>query len=107
MKKKILEVSAGPDSNSKYGLEVNYHNDGDHTVVIERDFSSKTITMSFDDAKRLAEIILELTATPVPSEIYYSVANDNFYDRDFKGMGLTFYNQWWPRRKDFPPMRTV
>lgn len=41
-------------------------------------------------------------ADVVPTNVYYDVEMDNFYDADNKGMGAAFYEKWHRRWRDFP-----
>lgn len=41
-------------------------------------------------------------ANDLPPGVYWSSEGDNFYGPEKKGMGSAFYNQWYPRRDEFP-----
>lgn len=40
---------------------------------------------------------------PIPPNIYYSLEADNFYLMPGRyGLGIEFYNRWYPRKSEFP-----
>lgn len=55
-----------------------------------------------DNWPQLKALMEPESVDPIPAGVYFSM--ENFYSASpfGQGMGLDFYNKWWPRRGEFP-----
>lgn len=62
-----------------------------------------TLEKSVDALLDEARVTADLIELPVPSNVYWNPAHDNFYDMEnSNGMGQEFFEIWYTRRAEFP-----
>lgn len=77
-------ITVNDSEGTNYPLEIYHYTSSEAAkVVIERGFSSKTMTMTPQDARKFAQAILDVTTEPARDEF----AKFKFSDNPYKAIG--------------------